>query len=101
MIAPDEARAITAARTLAFVKRILNAPIARHSPRLNRVGEKFVNRRGLPEVLHVAARHGRLGSIAPELAEFAHRRLNVAEFVRAAGLDQSFFAIPTPSQAES
>src|SRR5579863_1804171 len=101
MATPHAARAISGTKRLALVKRILNAPISAHPPRLNRVGEKFHNWRALPKVLHIAIRYRGLPLIAPQFAQLSHRRLNVSEFVRAARLDQRLSPVPIPGQAKS
>src|SRR5579871_2834282 len=70
---------------------ILYAPVGIHLPGLNGV-EVAGNRAGLDEVVRLDF---------PEFREFRHRRLALAEFIRAARLQNRLFAAPLPTKAEA
>ncbi len=71
--------------------RILDAPVVVHFPGLNRVEITHHLLRLLEEV-HVRA---------PELGNFDDRRLDRTCFIRAAGLQNGFAAVPSPRDGES
>src|SRR3990172_3182683 len=77
---------------------IVNASIPGYPPAMN-VGAIGASRNSIAVLSHHAGT-GRAGVSAPVLVQFGHGGLDIAVFIRAAGLEHRLFPVPIPGETK-